>query len=501
MRPLVGRHPSGRPRPRGSTGIARKLLRVHRQMAIFISGALRTTATDVACLHANLPPFKILVNLMCQRATLRMASLPDSHPLRGHLIRASHYVQRHRSPLHELIRAFDIRPGQVETIADYRPAPDAVPTLESIIHSREEAPRFDRRNPVQVKLYSDGSSHNGGVGAAAVLMRVGASFRILRMYLGSDEEHTVYEAELVGMNLAMELLRTERRRVGGAALGVENQAALRSTTIGRPRPGHYLVRELDKAVKAVRKARPAIHLKGHWTPGHSGIAGNEMGDEEAKRAAAGDSSAKKDLRKTFQKKLPHSVSARKQAYRRHSEELAAQIWTASPRIDRLAMRDVRMHGPLRFFHKHTIKLNLTRRQHSMFVQLRTGHIGLNGHLFKIGKAMDAECSHCAGEVETVAHFLMRCPAYERERRLYLHRRGRRPESIAELLTTPEAFKRVIRSVDATKRLGAIFGDEPNLRESLCSRHCPKRGGGGGTHPRCPPQTRWGPTDPGKTRSQ
>lgn len=92
--------------------------------------------------------------------------------------------------------------------------------------------------------------------------------------------------------------------------------------------------------------------------------------------------------------------------------------------------------------------------------------------------MDAECSHCAGEVETVAHFLMRCPAYERERRLYLHRRGRRPESIAELLTTPEAFKRVIRSVDATKRLGAIFGDEPNLRESLCSRHCPKWGGGG-----------------------
>ncbi|KLO06487.1 hypothetical protein SCHPADRAFT_814851, partial [Schizopora paradoxa] len=195
-----------------------------------------------------------------------------------------------------------------------------------------------------------------------------------------------------------------------------------------------------------------------WTPGHSGITGNEMGDEEAKRAAAGDSSPKKDLPKVFQKRLPHSVSARKQAYQKRSEEIAAQIWGSSPRIDRLAMRDIRMHRPLRFFHKHAIKLQLTRRQHSMLVQLRTGHIGLNGHLFKIGRALTADCSHCEGTVETVAHFLMRCPAYERERRLYLHRRGRHPESIAELLTTPEAFKRVTRFVDASKRLGAIFGD-------------------------------------------
>ncbi|KLO14941.1 hypothetical protein SCHPADRAFT_850220 [Schizopora paradoxa] len=124
------------------------------------------------------------------------------------------------------------------------------------------------------------------------------------------------------------------------------------------------------------------------------------------------------------------------------------------------MRDVRMQRPLRFFHKHAVKLNLTRRQHSMLVQLRTGHVGLNGHLFKIGRALTADCPHCEGEVETVAHFLMRCQAYERERQQHLQRRGRRPETIAELLTTPGAFKRVIRYVDATKRLGAIFGDEP-----------------------------------------
>ncbi len=243
IKPLIGRHPSGR--PKGSTGIANMLQRVHRQMALFISGAMRTTATDVACLHANLPPFKVLVNILCQRAILRMATLPDSHPLRACMVRAAYYVQRHRSPLHELIHAFNTRTGEIETIGNYRPSPARAPTLETIIHSRAEAARFDRQSRAQVRLYSDGSAHNGGVGAAAVLMRAGASPRILRMYLGTADEHTVYEAELVGMGLAMELLRTERGRFTTATLGVDNQAALQSTAITRPRPGHHIVQKVE----------------------------------------------------------------------------------------------------------------------------------------------------------------------------------------------------------------------------------------------------------------
>lgn len=371
--------------------------------------------------------------------------------------RASHYVQRHRSPLHELIHAFDLRPGEVETIGDYRPSPADAPTLETVIHTREGAERFDRRSTAQVRLYSDGSAHDGGVGAAAVLLRAGARPRILHRYLGSDEEHTVYEAELVGMGLAMQLLKTEVRRVGTATLGVDNQAALRATEITRPRAGHYLVREMDRMVKAVRKARPNIRIVGHWTPGHSDLEGNEISDVEAKRAAAGLSSEKRKLPKFLHKRLPHSAAARKQAYRKRADEIASQIWGASPRIDRLAMRDLRMRRPLSFFHKATRKL--TRKQHNMMVQLRTGHIGLNGHLFRIGKSLTPECPHCDGETETVAHFIMKCKGYERERR-GLQKWGRRAETIAELLTTPSAFKRVLRYVEDTRRLSAIFGDEP-----------------------------------------
>ncbi len=88
--------------------------------------------------------------------------------------------------------------------------------------------------------------------------------------------------------------------------------------------------------------------------------GNELVDGEAKWAAAGRSSASKRLPRVFRKALPFSAVARKQAYRKYADEVAGQMWSESPRYDRLAMRDLRMKRPLRFFHKAAIKLS--RRQ-------------------------------------------------------------------------------------------------------------------------------------------
>ncbi len=120
IKPLVGRYPSGR--QRGSVGVANMLERVHHKMALFIAGAIQSTATDVACLHAGLPPFRVLVNQLCHRAMVRMATLPTEHPLRQTLTRAQRYVQRHRSPLHELIRSFNLQPNDFERIGDNWPS-------------------------------------------------------------------------------------------------------------------------------------------------------------------------------------------------------------------------------------------------------------------------------------------------------------------------------------------------------------------------------------------
>ena len=52
------------------------------------------------------------------------------------------------------------------------------------------------------------------------------------------------------------------------------------------------------------------------------------------------------------------------------------------------------------------------RQSSLLMQLRTGHIGLNHHLFRIKHSETPVCPHCRGlTVETVKHFLLDCPFY------------------------------------------------------------------------------------------
>lgn len=105
---------AGRRRVSGTVGPMAKLARVQRTAALNITGALRTTATDMIDTHADLLPFHILVNQICQRSALRLATLPDTHPLYKHVRRAKRNVKRHRTPLHELHHAFHIDPDSYD---------------------------------------------------------------------------------------------------------------------------------------------------------------------------------------------------------------------------------------------------------------------------------------------------------------------------------------------------------------------------------------------------
>jgi len=58
-----------------------------------------------------------------------------------------------------------------------------------------------------VRVYSDGSGMDGDIGAATVLYRNGEMKAILKRHLGSEDRHTVFEAEVVGLSLAAELIQ------------------------------------------------------------------------------------------------------------------------------------------------------------------------------------------------------------------------------------------------------------------------------------------------------
>ena len=97
-------------------------------------------------------------------------------------------------------------------------------------------------------------------------------------------------------------------------------------------------------------------------------------------------------------------------------------------------------------------------------QLRSGHIVLNKHLYRIKRSDTPNCLQCPmGVPETVHHFLFDCPRYDRERFILRNRIGRAVTSTAELLGSGEAVEETLKFVKATGRLSMKQGEVPQAQ--------------------------------------
>lgn len=259
---------------------------------------------------------------------------------------------------------------------------------------------------------TDGSGLEKKIGAAAVLYRNGKRRTDLRYHLGSNTKHTVYEGEVVGTGLGVELLRTQHR-VKSASIYIDNQACILSSQSTRSRPGHHLVDHIHAQMKRVIKKHPNIHIRLRWIPGHMECEGNEAVDEEARKAAQGESSSDKALPARFRsrKVLPTSKSAVKQTYQARLKVRSKQSFAKSPRYAPFCRIDKSL--PSDKYRK--LISSLPRKHASILTQLRTGHVPLNKHLHRIKCAESPICPKCEMENETVAHFLLMCPALEKFR--------------------------------------------------------------------------------------
>ena len=197
-----------------------------------------------------------------------------------------------------------------------------------------------------IRIYTDGSAVDGGVGAAAVLIRPRSRRpKVLKLHLGSVDEHTVYEGEIIGTVLGAELLRAERRTPRLPSIALDSTAALQASEITRPRPGHYLTDLFHDRLEAAKKAHEAMEeVVMRWVPGHMEVYGNELADEEAKKAARGECSATASLPARLRKSLPCSVTAAKRAHLERLRKEAASRWKGSARGRRLHAIDPSLPG-------------------------------------------------------------------------------------------------------------------------------------------------------------
>ena len=303
----------------------------------------------------------------------------------------------------------------------------------------------------EVKVFSDGSCIEGKVGAAAVLFHDSQEKRVARKHLGLDCEHTVFEAEVVGLTLAAELICAEWN-IESVMLGADSQAEIRAMRGAMGASGRHLLDRFHEQVEVAKLQHTGMEVMLRWTPGHVGIVENERVDEEAKRATRGDSSPKNQLPKACRGQIPKSKSVEIKRHWEAARKKSATHLARLPRYQRLHEINRSMLSS-KFFRDTAC---LSRGRVSELVQLRTGHIPLQKHLHRIGKADSPMCPACHSRKETVHHFLLACPAHAQQRRWVKDKLRWTARSVRTLLSSPKAFNVMFQYMNSTGQLKATF---------------------------------------------
>ena len=402
------------------------------------------------------------------------------HPLHKPIRKcASRETKRHKSTLHDLIQAFNIKPNSLETLPTTGGNPATRhkrPFKLTVASDKKASVAADEEGRENIKVYSDGSAQDGKVGAAAVLIQQGKETRTLHYHLGTTEHHTVFEAELVGLLLGLHLIKTEKTRTS-YALGADNQAALTAVATPETRSGHYLAEIFLSTAFNLRKRNGTANysLRLGWTAGHVNIEGNKLADEEAKKAAEGKTTEKSMLPKALKKPLKHSKSAAKQEHKSKLKNAWRTNWHKSPRAHRTKHIDPTI--PSLKFLKLTSAPDISRQGASWLFQLRVGHIPLNEYLYRFKRMAHPNCPACGQEIESTQHFVLDCPKYAYERWTLLAGKSQKNREFANLIGQEDNALSLTAYIQATGRFRAdrtmgergVGGPSGSGREALGGR--------------------------------
>ncbi|KAH8823379.1 hypothetical protein DL96DRAFT_1469462, partial [Flagelloscypha sp. PMI_526] len=344
----------------------------------------------------------------------------------------------------------------IETIkpAHFRPARQHIPRLHfKISETREVSIQAERENDAEVKIATDGSGYEGGIGGAAILKRRGRNaLKSLKLHLGPDTQHTVFNGEEVGMGLGLHLLMKEEGMDGKNVLFyIDSQALVQALETKRTKSGQWYLRSITNRLRDWLSKHRASTITIYWISAHSEVELNELADEAAKEAAQGRGSSQRELPGFLRGVLPAAISAIKQ---KHAQELKQEWkvkWTNSDRYKRMTAIDTDF--PYHKFFERASKLS--RRRASLLFQIRINHVPLNQYLFRFKKREDGWCPHCTRRAETFRHLLIECQAYRRERSILRRETGRHAGSLKDLLLKEKMIDSLVRFLILTNRFDHI----------------------------------------------
>jgi len=95
---------------------------------------------------------------------------------------------------------------------------------------------------------------------------------------------------------------------------------------------------------------------------------------------------------------------------------------------------------------------IKRSEVSQLSRLRTGHCSLNQYLHRFHHEESPECPCSSGAIETVEHFLIHCPKYDKERSKLIKNVGVGGMWIEKLLGNPKFIEFTLDYVKETGRM-------------------------------------------------
>ena len=213
--------------------------------------------------------------------------------------------------------------------------------------------------------------------------------KALKILMGPPFKHNSFEAEATGAILAIWIAGNTAQTFGKqVSLYIDNQSIIYALSRRNFTSGQYPVDALRTAPNDLH-----CHLTVRQVFSHSEVKGNEKADRSSKEAAGGRTSRRADLPHILRNQLPASASTIKQDFHKSPEEKWQTTWTTSPRRTRFSQIDPNF--PFHRFRKDLFKQ--TRKQASLIMQIRTGHIPFNKYLKRIRKTGSDRCrEHRAG---------------------------------------------------------------------------------------------------------
>ena len=153
-----------------------------------------------------------------------------------------------------MLQSFALDPMSIETISSISQHPSWQPLVTTHIASdKKEALCIVHTRIDDIHVFTDGSGINDLVGAVAIAYDNCHSWS-LSYGLGPISQHTVFEGELVGVILALELLCLVPASTTTAMIALDNQAAIFAMANNARQLGQYLLNEIHSQLRALQRS-------------------------------------------------------------------------------------------------------------------------------------------------------------------------------------------------------------------------------------------------------